>query len=137
MPTPVVVKWRLVTLDGTTVYNFGVNPNAMDSFLRARVVDQQSTTAPDGNVILSEGARPLKNTNFKGVLLDEAQHDALMNWLENEDTGTVCYLDDHLGRRWPIYITDFQPTPKISHEYPWKHDYTVMLLVLGPATARP
>lgn len=137
MPTPVVVKWRLVSLDGAHVLNFEVNPNAMESFIRGRVLDQQTTTAPDGNVIVSEGNRPLKATSFKGTLLDQSQHDDMLLWLENEDSGTVSYLDDHLGRRWVVYITDFQPVPKGTQQHPWRHEYTVNLVIMAAPTARP
>lgn len=125
---PTVVRWKFTSLDEATSYQFGVNPNKMGSFIRPRAVDVVTTTAPDGQVLLTEGARKPKQTSFGGVILDQAQHDAMLGWLDDHQR---IYLDDHFGRRWEVFILDFAPEPKKTLNRYWRHDYTVTLLILS------
>lgn len=117
-------RWNLD--DGTTNYDFAVNPNQMSSPWFDVTVSAKPTTSPDGRFILSEGARQPKELTISGVILAQDQYDQLVLW---KNKRRRVYLTDHFNRRMLAFITSFTPKPK--QRATWMHEYDMTFLLLS------
>lgn len=117
------LRWRLD--DGVTSYTFGFNPNEMDSPFADLPV--AGAAATDGTALLLHGESAPKDLTFAGVLLDQAQYDALLAWTRNARRLT---LFDHFGRSMSVFIQSFEPQTVRSRNQ-WKHTYQMRVLVLS------
>lgn len=127
-----VVRWRFDALDGSDSYVFETNPNQMTSPFAPKQVAAQTTTAVDGQVLLTQGQRKPTEWQFTGTTLSQAHYDKLLAW---KNKNQRIYLTDHFARQFIVYLTSFEPTPKGSLAYPWRHEYTMKALVLTEPTS--
>lgn len=123
-----VVKWVFTDSVVPETYTFEVNPNEGGSPTRKKNITGQPTTAEDGTAVLYEGQDPRPTTTFSGTILTEAQYDAMIAWFNKRYPITV---DDDLGRTMTIYITGFDPKRAQRRSHPWRHTYTVDVVILA------
>lgn len=124
-------QWKFTdpydTNSGTNSYTFPINPNTMTSPFPQRAISSTQTTAVTGQVLLWEGSVPAKSWQFGGVLLDEAQHEALRAWVYERHNRII--VTDHFGRPITCALQQFDAQPKRSVGKYWRHDYTITALV--------
>lgn len=123
-----VVKWEFYDPETDDSYTFEINPNEGGSPQFIKKLQYQATAAPDGVILAFEGRDEPKTTDFGGTILSRAQYDAMVAWFSKRHV--IQYTDD-LGRVFQIYITNFEPKRARSHQYPWKHTYSVKCLVMS------
>lgn len=111
------------------IYQFRVNPNEMSSPWEDINVTASGTVAPDGGILLVEGARQVKEFTISGVVLSEGQYFEMIAW---KNKRRRVYLTDHFGRRMVVFIKSFNPTPKRRTSY--LHQYDMVMLILGEMT---
>lgn len=123
-----VVKWTFTDPTDSSVYTFAINPNDGGSPQYKKRVVQVNTTAPNGNVVVYEGADEPLSGSFSGVILDLTQYQAMVTWFSKR---YPIMVEDDLGREQTIYITEFTPKRERARSHPYKHSYTVSYVVLG------
>lgn len=122
-----VVRWRFDDPSSLESYVFSINPNDGGTPTRQKQFQYSSTAAPDGKTLVFEGRdHPLK-INFGGVLLEEEQYQALLDWFDHRNQ---IKLTDDLGREYYIVIEQLDMTRKRSANQPWKHEYKVSATVV-------
>lgn len=135
MSTPTVQRWVFTDpTDGAdpATYTVALNPNKMSSpYAAPRAITIKTTTSVGGQPLIWEGQTPPTEWTFSGTILDQAHFDALNVWREKTSVTTIT---DHYGRTWTVYWEDFQATPSPASAFPYKHDYTAKVLVLGGPT---
>jgi hypothetical protein len=125
-----VKKWVFQDPATSDVYHFAINPNTMNSPYGPKKIEFAATTAIDGQKLAFEGQSPPVEWQFSGTLLAQAQYDAFVTWSQKRNR---IWVTDHYGRAWLCYITNFQPTAKRSHQFPWAHDWEMTVLIFdGP-----
>lgn len=122
-----VQRWVLRTTDLAQSLVFDNNPKDMTTPFAPKNVTIDGTTAIDGQVLLTEGLRKPHEWKFTGTIRTLEFYTALQTWFYRRER---LYLDDHYRRRWLIYLTQFDTTPKRSVGVPWRHDYSMTALVL-------
>lgn len=123
----VVVKWVFEDPAESQEYIFHINPNAGGSPAYRKNITQQATVAPGGKTLLFEGADSPQEFSFSGVILEEAQYNAFVEWWQKR---RQIKLTDDLDREYWIYITSFEPTRVRARSHPWKHTYNASALRL-------
>jgi len=113
-------------------YTVEYNPNQMSSPFREKKSGISTTTAIDGQALLTESQPQPKTWQFSGFILSQVHYDALLKWSLKPNR---TYITDHWGRKLSVYWTSFNPEPKRGLQYPYRHTYTCQLLVLGIAAA--
>jgi hypothetical protein len=117
-----VVRWKFYDPLTTEEYTFDINPNTGGSRQFKKTLNYQNTAAADGKTIIFEGRDEVNQMEFSGVILEQAQYDAMVTWFGKRHQVRVT---DDLSRQFWIYITSFAPTRQRLIHYPWKHEYTV------------
>lgn len=125
---PAVLRWVFHDPSVPETYTVPLNPNAMSSPFREKKIEVQVTTAVDGQSLLTEGNPAPKDWQWSGTLLTEAHYKALLKWSQKN---VRTYITDHYGRRLTVYWRGFDPEPRRSGAYPWRHQYTVRCIVIG------
>ena len=122
-----VTRWVFydpVTLDSYTV---PINPNDDGTPGLSKNMRYLNTAGPDGSVLAFEGRDNPKETQVKGIILDEAHLDALEEWSNKR---YQVQITDDLGRVYQIYITDFAPRRVRARSHPYKHEYTLSFVIV-------
>lgn len=111
-------------------YIFPINPNAMTSPFGPKNITSRAAVGPQGQKIAWEGAQGPVDWQWSGDLFSQEMYEKLTLWTAK---GNRVFLTDHLQRRWIVYLTSFDPVPKRSVRYPWRHTYTMKAIVFsGP-----
>lgn len=111
-------------------YIFPINPNAMTSPFGPKNITSRAAVGPNGQKIAWEGTQPPVEWQWSGDLFSKEMYENLELWTAK---GNRVFLTDHFQRRWIIYLTHFDPVPKRSVKYPWRHTYTMKAIVFsGP-----
>jgi len=131
MATP-VLRWRFVDPAVPEEWTVLLNPNQMSSIFPQKTIDISATTAVDGQPLVSEGAAKPVSWTFQGVILEAEHYDGFVKWYAKRKR---VYLFDHYGRRLTIYMVAFDPTPRRSGAYPFRHDYQVTAIIYGVLAA--
>jgi hypothetical protein len=118
-------KWRL--FDGTDTYVFDVNPNEGGTPTFEKNILEESTAAPDGLTLIFEGAEKPKPFNFSGVILEQSQYEAMLEWYQKRRQVRVT---DDLGRQFWIYIKKFEATRGWRVSHPWRHTFSIEATVV-------
>lgn len=126
MPGP--VRWVLFDPTNSSSYSFHINPKAGGSPLYRKSMTYMNTLAPGGKVLMFEGQTEPQNVEFSGVILEQAQYDALALWFNKR---YQLQLTDDLGRVFIIYITEYTPTREWSRSHQWRHSYTVKYTIMS------
>lgn len=124
------IAWRFEDRTEGTVEFMSLNPNEGASPAYTKTLTKEHTTAPGGarNVLIYEGADPVKEFPFSGVILTQAQYEFLYNaWNKRHPV----QLTDDLGRVFVIYIESFTPRRVRSATYPWRHTYDASAVIIG------
>lgn len=124
-----VQRWRFrdETVDPAVEYTVPVNPNQMSSPFSERSVTVATTTAVDGQPLVTEGQRQPKEWTFSGVILDEGHLESLREWANRP---AVIYIYDHYRRRFTTLLKGFDVVPgRRSVQFPYHHTYTMNALV--------
>lgn len=121
------MKWKFTDPVDMSEYTFDINPNQGGSPTWKKSIEYQKTAAPDGKVLMFEGQDDPQELTFSGVILEQAQYDAMILWFTKRH---AILMTDDLGREFPIYITGFNPTRERAVHYPWKHSYEVNYTIL-------
>lgn len=123
------VAWTFYDPIDDETYSLPINPNDGAEAELNKNVMRKATTAPGGRTILMEGNRDPAAFNFSGVILSQEQYEAFVTWFEKS---RIILITDDLGREWQVYLVAFRPSRKISHEYPWRHEYQAEAVVVRP-----
>lgn len=121
------IAWNFYDPSTSDSYDWVINPNEADSPQYTKNIYQTSSSGPDGNTILMEGKDEVKTMSFSGIVLTEAQYNEMITWFTKRNQ---IQITDDLGRTFDIYIRSFQPKRVRSNNYPWRHTYTVEVIVL-------
>lgn len=124
-----VVRW--IFTDGATSVTLPINPASMGGSLFAEL-SVSSYTNLRGRVLVTEGAPTPGTITFEGDVLEQAHYDLFVTWRPTGDHGRRrITITDHFGRDIVGILTSWQPTPKRSPQYPWRHTYQASFLVLS------
>lgn len=123
-----VVKWIFDDPVTTDQYIFSVNPNAGGDPQYKKNITQQSTVAPGGLTLLSEGADTPLTLSWSGTIIDIAQHQTYITWWQKR---YQIQLTDDLGRVFMIYIQNYSPTRARAANLTYKNTYTVDAIVVS------
>jgi hypothetical protein len=100
----------------------------MDSPFTDRQITAGVSTG--GNILLTEGAQPANaNWTFSGTLLTQEQYLSLASWVYQRQRRIYVY--DHFGRRITCVLKKFDPKPKRSIQYYWRHEWTITAVVIS------
>lgn len=127
-----VLRWVFEDPAVPETYTVELNPNQMTSPFREKRIDIATTTAVDGQSLLTESQPQPKSWQFSGAIISQAHYDALLKWSLKPNR---TYITDHFGRKLSVYWTAFNPEPRRSVGYYYRHNYSCQLLVLGIAAA--
>jgi hypothetical protein len=122
-----VVKWTFEDPNTDELYTFEINPNDDGLPGYRKNFSHQSTSAPDGKVLLFEGREEPRRGSFAGVTLSQAQHEAFIQWYEKRNQIIVT---DDLGRSFTIVIESYEPKRRWARSHNWRHDYTMSYIVV-------
>lgn len=134
-----VYRWRFIDPTNGQQYVFEHNPKRMNSPFPRRNVTAATTTAVNGQTILTEGNSAPAEFTFGGSIRSKAHYDALRSWVYDDDgrprTGRIIIVD-HFGRQLDAVLMSFSPEPKTTLNVYWRHEYEINALVtrVGPAT---
>jgi hypothetical protein len=121
--------WRWEDPTEGTVEFMSINPNEGASPTYSKTLTKETTTATgaDRNVLIYEGADPVSDFSFSGVLLFQEQYEFLQNaWAKRH----LVLLTDDLGRIFTIYLESFTPHRVRSKTYPWRHTYEASAVIV-------
>lgn len=122
------IAWRWEDPTEGTVQFMEVNPNAGASPGYQKALSKQTTTAPDGQVLLFEGRDQAPTFDCSGVILTQTQFEFLYNaWNKRHPV----ILTDDLGRTFTLYIEKFTPKREPRRSHPWRHTYDLSAVVLS------
>lgn len=121
------IPWQFFDPTTNASYEWEINPNDDGSLQYEKTVNYKATAAPSGKTVIFEGRDAPKSTSFSGVVLTEAQYNAMVEWFNKRHQ---IQITDDLGRVFMIYITKFSPKRKLSRTYPWRHDYTCDYIIV-------
>lgn len=128
-PTPQptgVVKWTLRDPNTSETYRFPINPDSMTPLGPVRNLSHSRSL--HGGITTLEGARLQRDLDFSGVIRTQAMYDALVRWASKS---VPVELTDHVGRRFRVYIYDFDPTdrsPVPRARNRWRYTIKTILL---------
>lgn len=122
-----VVKWIFDDPVTAEQYIFSVNPNAGGDPQYKKNVVQQSTVAPGGLTLLSEGADTPLTLSWSGTIIDQAQHQVFITWFNKR---YQIQLTDDLGRVFQVYITTYSPQRQRAANLAYKNTYTMEAMVV-------
>jgi len=117
-----VTRWTFFEPISNITYEVPVNPNDGGSPVFSKNFAYQTTSAPDGQTIVFEGAVKPNAMTFSGVILTEGHYEFYKTLFE---LNHQLKLTDDLGREFWIVITDYEPKRVRSAHYPWKHTFDV------------
>lgn len=124
-----VQRWTFT--DGASSVTLPINPADMGGslFLELAV---STYTSLRGRVLVTEGAPTPGTITFSGDILEQDHYDLFVTWRPGGAHGRRrITITDHYNREIRGILTSWQPTPKRSPKYPWRHSYTASFLVLG------
>lgn len=121
------VSWVFSDPETLDTYTWEVNPNEGGSPARKKNIEYQNTAGAAGETLVFEGRQEALTGQFSGVVLSEAQYNAMIEWFNKPYP--VDYTDD-LGRTFRIYITSFDPKRAWSVSHHWRHSYTCNFIVI-------
>jgi hypothetical protein len=114
-------------IEGTTLF-MAINPNEGASPEYMKGLSQQTTTAPDGRVLVFEGAPQPQKFDFSGVILEQAHYEFLYNaWKKRHP----IEITDDLGRVFQVYFESFSPKREVSGSLPWRHTYSATTVIVS------
>lgn len=122
-----VTRWKFDDPVSLVSHTFEVNPSAGGTPAYERNITTQSTSAPDGKVIVFEGRDQPQTFEFSGTLRSEEELDVFVEWFNKRYQIKVT---DDLGREHMIVIQSFRPTRERAATAPWKHSYTVSAVIV-------
>lgn len=120
-------RWTLHDPLLAETWTFAVNPSEGGEPTRKKTVTSQSTTAPDGRTILTEGLSPPLEISWKGVILTLAERDIFISWFNKQ---YQVLLTNDIGEQYWIYIDQFNPTRKRVITREAKYEYDIHAFVL-------
>lgn len=123
-----VVRWTLYDPVAIVTYTFALNPNLGGTPSRRKRITYQNTSAPGGLTLIYEGQDEVSELSWDGTLLTEAELIALNSWF---DIRRQLLLTDDLGRSFWVYIQTFEPKRVRAATAPWKHTYSMKVVVLS------
>jgi hypothetical protein len=88
----------------------------------------EHTVAADGALLFSEGNDEAREITISGTLLTETQYLAFVAWAKKR---YILELADDLDREWDVYVKTWSAKRKRSYVFPWRHEWTMTLLVLA------
>lgn len=123
-----VTRWTFD--DGTDSVTLPINPSDMGgSLFQELSVTAYATLS--GRILLTEGAPTPGTITFSGDILEQSHYDLFVTWRPAGAHGRRrITITDHFGREISGVLTSWQPTPKRSPAYPWRHTFTASFLVL-------
>lgn len=122
------VAWTLYDSVEDETYSFDVNPSEGGTPDYAKNLTKTATIAPDGNIVLFEGARPAQTLEVSGIILEEDQFDTFVDW---ESRRRVLLLTDDLGRSFNVLIERFSATRQRRRNREWYHSYNMTFAVVS------
>lgn len=128
IPAASVNKWVFVNPPTGETYTLPINPNRMTSPHAPRNVFSEATTAPDGQMIMWEGARRCQPWTIEGFILDQAHYEKMEQFLALNNRIIIV---DHRLRAWICSIESFEPQ-KIGYETnPYWAKYSLTAFIYG------
>lgn len=129
---PAVQRWTLHDPVLHETYEFPLNPRSMGSIHRPRNITARTTTAVDGQSLVTEGNAPPHTWTFEGAILTPEHYADLLTWSQKPYRVT---LTDHFGRSFDVVLQNFDTTPKRAVGRYWRHEYTMTGLIVSTPTA--
>lgn len=121
-------RWTLYDPNLTETFEFEYNPSEGGFPSLAKNVTSEGTVAPDGRIILYEGARAAQEIDWKGVFLTKDERDNFIAWYEKP---YQVKLTDDLGEERWIYIDRLVPVRKHVVNREVKYEYTLHAYVVN------
>lgn len=125
-----MAQWKLTdNSTGTPVeYNFYVNPKTQGFDGRKANVTSETSTAPNGQVLLFQGRDKVPTFKFSGHIISSAQYSDMNTWLEKP---YPMVLTDDQSRAWTVLITSYtlERVKRANNQY--RFDYNVDGLIIA------
>lgn len=121
-----MLRWIFDDVAGSETYTLPINPNEGGTPGVNKSFGYQNTAAPDGKTLMYEGRDEVEKLECKGTILLRDHLLALKTWAKLR---RQILITDDLGRQFWVYITNFVPSRKRSAVHPWKHEYTMTLVI--------
>lgn len=122
------VAWTLTDNSSGTpeVYEFPINPNEFKPPGRRANITQESSTAPNGALVVFQGRDGARTGRMSGAVMSEQHYTDLLAWF---DKWYPLVLQDDLGQTFNILITSVDWDRLRRAQHPWRFDYSVEFLV--------
>lgn len=127
-----VTRWTLHDPVTGADYTFPRNPERMGSIHPERNLTPGTTTAVDGQALLTEGNREPHPWKFEGHTIDYAHYAALEEWYMKPNR---VLLTEHFGRSFYVVFRNLIATPQRRFNRYWRHTYEMDCFILTTPTA--
>lgn len=118
------IAWVFTDADG--YYPWPTNPDTSTSGSVKRAFAYEVVTRETFSTL--EARESAEIMAVSGVLFTQAEYDAFETWYAK---GHAIFLIDDLQRVFKVFMTKFTPERAGSANKPWRHKYSMDLLVLG------
>lgn len=119
--------WIFEDLVTSETYDLVVNPNEGGTPEYRKNITSQTTAAPDGRVVLFEGRDEPKRMTVSGTILTEDLYNQFVTWFNKRN---IIKITDDLGREFECYIESFNPQRVRSVSHPWRHTYSMEIIII-------
>lgn len=123
------LRWALIDHSVPETWVMPINPDSMSSpVMKRRQLTFGNGYRQDTRVRTFERPAPAMEWEWSGVIRTQEHYDQLVHWAEK---GVAVVVQDHLGRVFRVFITDFLPTDRTpTHRTSWRMRYTMKARIL-------
>lgn len=123
-----MAQWTLTdsSTGSPVVFTFTINPVAADHPGRKSTITSETSTGPNGQVIMFQGKDKVQRMKIEGAVLTQVFFQALT--AESEKFYPMVLTDDE-GRTHTV-IFEAINWKRIKRRNPWRYDYTITFVVL-------
>lgn len=104
------------------------SPDGVDARGFTRQIDHGATVG-GLTVVRQQGADQPMTLSYRGVILEQDHHDAMVGWARLGRLQTI-YFEDVLGDKFEVLVTSFQSTPYSLSQAAHAWEYTLEMEVI-------
>lgn len=125
-----LVPWTLTDNSTGTpeVFTFPINPVEHKPPNRQANITEETSSAPNGQVIMFQGRDRLRKGSFSGAVLTVGFYTDLDAWANK---WYPLIMTDDAGQAWAIMITEIDWARVKRVLWPYRHNYTINYTVVG------
>ena len=125
-------RWTFEDLSLGDTYEFAVNPNTGGSAVPEKSMNVETRYSVETNGVLAQGPWDAPGMRFSGVILTQAQDEAMEKWALRE---TTLKVTDDLERVIVGVLSEFSRTRSRRINNPWFSTYDAVITVLSQTNA--